>query len=269
MWPRIGPIPTYGLLYLASMLMHFLVSWCVARRAGLERRVWIAASICYSVSTIFGAKLLYDVHHSQLDLRALFSANHYMQGGFWGALLVYLALGVPLVLLLTSRKRSAVDLIALSIPVPMILAKLGCLLNGCCYGRPCSMPWAITFPEGSHAQPPGVPLHPTQVYDIILMVLLLLVFRALKEDRWRGTMLLWFLAIYGFGRAGADAFRGDIDRYIYLGPITLTQLLCLAAATISILLLIVWTRLEVTGNRQRATLSGHGSRCESPQSLST
>lgn len=242
MWTAIGPIPAYGSLYLASFLVHFWVSSRIARRAGLERRVWVSVSTCYFAGMVLGAKLLYDIHHSQLDLAALISAKHYARGGFWGGLIVYLVLAVPLVLLLTREKRSSLDLIALSIPVPMIFGKLGCLLNGCCYGRPCSLPWAITFPEGPNAVPDGVPLHPTQIYEIIFMVLLLLVLKMLDSDRWRGAMLLWFLAIYGFGRAAVDAFRGDIDRYVYFGPITLTQLICLATAIVSVLLLILWTR---------------------------
>ncbi|KPK84736.1 MAG: hypothetical protein AMJ81_04920 [Phycisphaerae bacterium SM23_33] len=242
MWPRIGPIPTYGVLYHLGIVVHFWVSRRVARRLGLKRRVWMLVSASYFVGMIIGAKALYDLRHSHLDLQALFSLRHYLEGGFWGGLLAYLVLALPLCMLLTKRRRSACDLVALTIPIPWALAKVGCLLNGCCYGRPSSLPWAITFPQGPGPAPAGVPLHPTQVYEIITMVLLLLVFRKLDRERWRGTMLLWFLAIYGLARAATDVFRGDTDRYIYLGPITLTQAASLAGATLSIVLLVLWAR---------------------------
>ena len=241
MWPRIGPIPTYGILYSLGIMAHFLVSRHVAKRLGLTRRVWIGVSICYLVGMIFGAKLLYDVHHSQFDLTALLQVKHYMGGGFWGGLLAYVVLAVPLAALLANQRRAALDLVVLTIPIPWSLAKLGCLLNGCCYGQPSSLPWAITFPEGEYA-PAGVPLHPAQVYEILAMLAILLILRIVESDRSRGTLLLWFLTVYGFGRAGTDVFRGDIARHIYLGPITLTQLVCLAAGTVSLLLLmlILW-----------------------------
>ena len=238
MWPTIGPIPTYGILYLLGIIAHFLVSRHVAKRLGLTRRVWIAVSVCYFVGMTFVAKLLYDVHRSQLDLTALLKVKHYLEGGLWGGLLAYLVLAVPLAALLASQKRAALDLVALTIPIPWSLTKLGCLLNGCCYGRPSSLPWAITFPEGEHA-PAGVPLHPAQVYEILALLAILFIFRIVENDRSRGTLLLWFLTIYGFGRAATDVFRGDIDRHICLGPITLTQLVCLAAGTVSLLLLML------------------------------
>ena len=70
------------------------------------------------------------------------------------------------------------------------------------------------------------------------MLILLLVFRRLKSDRWRGTMLLWFLLVYGVGRAATDFLRGDTEGPLYLGLWSLTQLLCLAAAMVAAALLI-------------------------------
>ena len=62
------------------------------------------------------------------------------------------------------------------------------------------------------------------------MLVLLLVFSQLKSDRWQGTRLLWFLAIYGFGRAATDFLRGDTEGPLYLGLLSLTQLLSAASA---------------------------------------
>lgn len=246
MWPTIGRMPAYGFLYCAGILVHFWASYTIAKRTGLDRRVWMSVSTCYLVGMTFGAKLLYDVHHSELNLSALFSAEHYLEGGLWGGLLAYLVLAVPAGVLLSRQKRSALDLIALSVPIPFIMAKLGCLLNGCCYGRASSLPWAITFPEGAWAAPAGVPLHPTQVYEMIIMGMLLLVFKTIDRDRWRGTMLLWLLTIYGFGRFVTDLFRRDTDRHIYLAGVTPTQALCLTAAIVSVLLLILWARTDTS-----------------------
>ncbi len=70
----------------------------------------------------------------------------------------------------------------------------------------------------------------------------MLAFKLLQSERWRGTMLLWFVGIYGLGRAATDMFRGDADRYIYIGPVTLTQLICAVAAVISIGMLLLSRR---------------------------
>lgn len=216
------------------------MSWRIARRNALEWRVWFIVSVLFSVGRILGGKILYDIQHPQFDWQALFSAKHHVRGGYWGGLLAYLGLVVPAALLLTKRKRAALDLVALSIPVPFLLAKLGCLLNGCCYGRPSALPWAIVFPEASHGAPAGIPLHPTQIYEMVVMIVVLLVFSRCDRDRWRGSMLLWFVAIYGLGRALCEAFRGDFGRHIYFGPLTLSQLVCLGAVFASVGLLLGW-----------------------------
>ena len=237
MWPSIGPIRTYGILYLVGMVLHFVIGWRVAKRHRLKRRVWIVASVCYCLGMTAGAKLLYDLRQGEVDLVALFRASHYLAGGLWGGPLAYLALAVPAVLLLARQRGDALDLVAVSTPVPWIAARLGCLLNGCCHGTPCSLPWALTFPEGASTAPPGVPVHPTQVYEMGIMLLLMVVFARLNSNRWRGTKLLWFLVIYGMGRAVTDTLRGDVERYAYLGPLTLTQWLCVAAVGIALIVL--------------------------------
>jgi phosphatidylglycerol:prolipoprotein diacylglycerol transferase len=239
MWPRIGPIPTYSIFYIIGILSHYLISFLLAGRLGLRHRVWIAVSLCYNFGMIVGAKALYDIQHSQFDFGALLSISHYMQGGLWGGLLVYLCLSVPLVLVLTNHRWVALDLIALAIPIPWIFAKLGCLFNGCCYGRECSLPWAITFPEGAAGAPAGIPLHPTQIYEILVVLCIIGVFLILKRRWGSGTMLLWFLILYGFGRAATEIWRGDIDHHLYIGPLTLSQLICLAAACVSIIMLFL------------------------------
>ncbi len=242
MWPRIGPVATYGLLYLVGIVLHFVLSWRIVGRGKLPRRVWLTVSFCYLLGMLFGAKLLYDARHGQLDIATLFQAQHWLGGGLWGGLLAYFTLALLAVLVLAGARRpAALDLVALTIPIPWMAAKLGCLLNGCCHGRPCSLPWAVTFPPGG-AAPPGVPIHPSQLYEVGLMLIVLLVFSQLKSDRWQGTKLLWFLVLYGVGRAATDFLRGDTEGPLYLGVLSLTQVLSAAAAAATLILLVARVR---------------------------
>ena len=242
MLPRIGPVATYGLLYLIGITLHFVLSWRIAKRYRLPRRVWLTVSLCYMLGMLVGAKLLYDARHNQLDIAALLQAQHWLGGGLWGGQLAYFALAVPAAILLTARRRAALDLVALTIPVPWVAAKLGCFLNGCCHGRPCSLPWAVTFPPAARTAPPGVPIHPSQLYEVGLMLLILLVFSRLKSHRWQGTKLLWFLLLYGVGRAATDFLRGDTEGPLYLGLLSLTQLLSVVAGVAALILLVAHAR---------------------------
>jgi prolipoprotein diacylglyceryltransferase len=65
--------------------------------------------------------------------------------------------------------------------------------------------------------------------------MLLLVFSHLKSDRWKGTRLLWFLVIYGLGRAATDFLRGDTEGPLYLGLLSLTQIISVASAVAALL----------------------------------
>jgi phosphatidylglycerol---prolipoprotein diacylglyceryl transferase len=240
MWPKIGSIHTYGILYLLGITLHFVLSWRIAKRTGLPRRVWIVTSLCYLLGMTVGAKVLFDLRAGVFSPSALLQAAHWTAGGLWGGLLAYFALAVPAVLVLSRAKAAALDLVATTVPIPWIAAKLGCFVNGCCWGRPCSLPWAVTFPPGACDAPPGIPLHPTQLYEVALTLVLLLVFVRLRSDWWRGTKLLWFLLLYGVGRAALDFLRGDNTHYLVPGVLTLTQLICLIVAVAALLVLASW-----------------------------
>ncbi len=240
MYPKIGPVPTYSIMYILSILSYFLICYFIAKRLRLRHRVWIVVGICYMLGMTIGAKILYDIQSAQFDPQVLLSIKHYAEGGMWGGMLAYFILAVPLALILSRNRRAALDLVAMSIPLPWIFAKIGCLCNGCCFGKQSSLPWAITFPEAARGAPSGVPLHPTQIYEILVVVCILVVFKKLNYVRWRGTMLLWFLAFYGTGRAATEFFRGDSEHHLLVGPLTLSQLICLVAAGASIIFLFLW-----------------------------
>ncbi len=256
MWPHLGSIHTYGVFYLTGIVLHFLVGRHLARRLGLRRRVWIVAGVCYLLGMTVGAKVLFDIRAGQVSLPSLLSAEHYMRGGLWGGLLAYFGLAAPAMLLLARKRLEALDLIALTLPIPWIVAKLGCFCNGCCHGKPCALPWAVTFPEGARGAPPGIPLHPTQLYEVLLMVAIIVVFRAVRSDRWRGTKLLWFLALYGVGRAATDFLRGDTNSTSSVGPLALTQVICLATAAAALIALALAHKWRTSQGQRRHHVEG-------------
>lgn len=181
--------------------------------------------------------------------------------------LVYLVLSVPAVLFVRRRNsqpirdgrlpntpdsirhnpsvRADLDLIALSAPVPLALAKLACLASGCCYGRPSNLPWAITFPAGSSVVPGGIPLHPTQLYDMAVLLGIASVLVVLAERlRWCGTLLLWFVTTYGFGRVLTEFTRGyyALRAVVHLGYLTAFQWLCRLTSMVSMGVLVILAR---------------------------
>jgi len=91
------------------------------------------------------------------------------------------------------------------------------------------------------------------------MLIVLLVFSRLKSDRWNGTKLLWFLLIYGVARAATDFLRGDTEGPLYLGLLSLTQLLSVAAAAAGLILLLAQcARKSIEGRGESSFAQSRG-----------
>lgn len=112
------------------------------------------------------------------------------------------------------------DVLAPGLAAAVFFMRLGCLMNGCDYGIPSSVPWAIML----H----GAPRHPIQLYEgignlIFLPLLLLLNRKPIKP----GTTLLCYGMLGSLLRVGVDVYRDDPARYWHL---TVPQLLALGIA---------------------------------------
>lgn len=112
------------------------------------------------------------------------------------------------------------DYASLAIPVGHAIARIGCFLNGCCYGHPVEghPVWSVVFTDPAAAVPAellGVPLHPTQLYeaggDLILAGLLYFLVRPrVGQGRFgHGLVCAGFLAGYGMLRFATESFGGN------------------------------------------------------------
>ena len=143
------------------------------------------------------------------------------------------------------------DILAPSIALGHVFGRLGCLLNGCCYGRECHLPWAITFPQTSSVEsgraPPGVPLHPTQIYESLLN----LVFYAglawlYRRKKFEGQVFAAYLVGYAVLRSFVEMFRGDYppDQLYAGGRVTPAQVVSVGILAAGLLLLFLLPRFH-------------------------
>ncbi|MCP4569914.1 MAG: prolipoprotein diacylglyceryl transferase [FCB group bacterium] len=234
-------ILTYAIIYSLSMIVFMLLALWVCRRREISLKSGFLLGLCYIWSMNTGARILYDLLNDRFELLNYFNPAYYMEPGMWGGPLVYLAIATAGTLLLVRDRRGMLDIVVLTLPVPMIMAKVSCFVNGCCYGAVCSLPWAVTFPEGGteRTAPAGVALHPTQLYEILVLVIIAIVFVALDQKRWKGTLMAWFVMLYGIGRPIAEFFRAPEKLHAVIGPLTLSQAVCLVAALVAGLVLII------------------------------
>jgi phosphatidylglycerol:prolipoprotein diacylglycerol transferase len=95
------------------------------------------------------------------------------------------------------------DSFALPLALAMAVGRCGCFFNGCCYGTPTDLPWAVDFGE-------GVRRHPTQIYESVFhltMAMVLLLF--MRRGIWRSHLLQFYLIIYCLYRMATELIRPE------------------------------------------------------------
>lgn len=111
-----------------------------------------------------------------------------------------------------------VDALAPPLLLAHAIGRIGCLLNGCCYGSECALPWAIQVPDAEGYY------HPAQVYDAafnIAAMFLLLRIEARKALA-PGQVAALFFVLHGFARFVYEFWRAGATSE-YLGPLPLTM----------------------------------------------
>ena len=168
-------------------------------------------------------------------------------GVFYGGLIA--AVTVAFIYLRRHRLPlwTTTDVFAPGIALGHVVGRMGCLLAGCCFGKPTNVPWAITFTNPAAAAnvgtPLGVPLHPTQLYEAGAE-LLILVFLLLWERRGHGFpgRTFWsYMLLYGVTRFIIEFYRGD-SRGMVFDALSTSQFVSVILVPLSIVMLLLLSR---------------------------
>lgn len=241
------PVYSYGVLLAASYLAALQLAVVRGRRVGLDGSRIMDLGIYIIIAALVGAKLMllivdFDYFVSQPDqLLSLVRAG----GVFYGGLLAALVVGLLLARRYQLPAWTTADLAAPGIALGHVIGRFGCLLAGCCYGRPTDVSWAITFTDPVAAAnvgtPLGIPLHPTQLYDAgaELLILILLLVTERRGRPFPGRTFWLYILLYAISRFIVEIYRGD-DRGTMLGLST-SQFISVVLVPLAIGMLI-WLR---------------------------
>jgi phosphatidylglycerol:prolipoprotein diacylglycerol transferase len=115
------------------------------------------------------------------------------------------------------------------------IARIGCFLNGDDYGIPSTLPWAMSFPEGS--PPTNETVHPTQIYEMLALTgIFIYVWKIRKKDKPVGWLSAVILILWGLERILVDFIRNTTPSLI--PGVTLIQLISLGLVFVGVLKLI-------------------------------
>jgi len=237
---QIGNFAIYS--YGVFVAFGFLIGlWTASRRGlrdGIAPEKIVDLGPWLILGTIVGARLWYVVSYWEKDFAGKPPWEMFMirKGGlvFYGGLI-----GASLTCIGYLRLRRLplwrlADALAPSIALGYFFGRFGCLLNGCCYGRPCSLPWAIHYPVEHETM--GVGVHPTQVYDSLLnLALYAWLARVYPRKKFDGQVFALYLVGYAVARFVVEIFRGDYPSY-FAGWATPAQLVSVGILAVGLLL---------------------------------
>lgn len=230
---RIGTfaIHWYGLLLAIGFIAGIWTASQRAVRDGIPPEAVVDAGAWLIVGAIVGARFLYVISYwERLMQEPMFPKAPWTEvfmvqrGGlvFYGGLIGATASG----LIYVWKKKLPVwkfaDALAPSIALGYVPGRIGCLMNGCCFGRETSVPWAIQYPREHSTFPHHV--HPTQIYDALLSLGLYLGLAWLyRRKKFDGQIFATYLLCYAVTRSVVEAFRGDYPVSKMAGLVTPAQ----------------------------------------------
>jgi len=231
----------YGILVALAVLT--IVLWVlreVRKGANLSYDTVFTAALVGIPSGIIISKLLHVV-----DLWGYYIQNPgQIIGGAgltaWGAILGA-ALGIWIYSRFTKFQFGYfADVTAPGIILAQAVGRVGCTINGCCYGLPTSLPWGVVYTHPDSLAPLGIAIHPTQpyelIYNLIVFGILLTLRGRLKPD---GSLFLIYLSLYSLWRLGLDFLREGTP---FLFGLHQAQVIAIIVLAIAIPILVTRTR---------------------------
>lgn len=251
-------IPDYAFLYAAATVLGIYLAVREAERGGLDAFAVFKACLVIVVAALAGSRLFVVAQYWEYfrlhmaDIVKIWDGGTASTGAYIGGIFAAVVsagrLGLPTARFLNCCAPSA----ALAIG----LGRIGCFLNGCCYGRPSDLPWAVVYPAGSGpyhdhlaaglitSGSTSLPVHPTQLYEALFAFALFVLLLFLRS-RWRreGSLTAVFFISYPAFRFFNEFFRAD-DRGA-VGMLSVPQILALMMIT-AVCVFLVRKRMKPT-----------------------
>jgi phosphatidylglycerol:prolipoprotein diacylglycerol transferase len=206
-------IRLYGVMIALAFIVGTLIGEREARRKGFPPGTVYDLLSFMLIAVVIGARLYYVIFSDlswfithPFEIIAIWKGGLSLHGGMIGGLIAGIwycrKRGLPV------WKFS--DVLAPSAIIGQAIGRIGCTLNGCCYGKETDLPWGLVYSDPHSSAPLGIPLHPTQIYEIILSLILFAgIWYSRKKVSFDGQMFLTYIMGYGIIRFFLEFFRGD------------------------------------------------------------
>jgi len=261
MYPYLGtlifPVYTYGVFLALGFLAGIFLAIFHAPLFKIKVDDVVDLAVWFMITSMVGARILYILLYPQ-QFPNVISWFQFNKGGlvFFGGFLATVFTVVIFSMLRNLDLRDLGDMIAPSLAVGHVLGRLGCFMNGCCFGKPTESFLGIVFPVLKD----GVSRHPTQLYEAAGLLLLLIagLVGIRKREKWPNVLFpgsIWgyYCVSYGFLRYFVETLRDD-DRggFFTQYSFSISQIISIGIITAGIFwLFFCWKK-----NRHKKTNDG-------------
>ena len=228
---------SYGLMLAISFIIAIWITVLRARKRGINPDDMMDLSLWIMIFAIIGSRAFYILYHIPEYIKApqrifiIWEGGLVLLGGF-----IFSSLAT---IVFCWRKKIALwviaDSVAPSIGLAEFITRIGCFLNGCCFGRPTNMSWGMIFPNGSstgvysaageychsiamHGSNAPIHIHPTQLYMAAygLIIFLTLIYIE-RFKKFHGFLFFMLIILMSIARIIVDFFRYYDENIIFLG----------------------------------------------------
>jgi len=252
MYPELFEIPfihltvkSYGLMMVIGFLSAVFLIRRLSRNITPDPQLITNAALYSLIAGVAGARLFYVVHYFNTFRGHLLSVFAIWKGGL--ELLGGVLSAIAVIFFYLRRQklpiRRYLDILAVALMLALVFGRIGCFLNGCCFGKPTKLPWAVRFPYGSLAYisqvNPDLDRNRLNTYRKLPEE----VFSYLYED----GLSTRILKQYGSLTKEQKEMLKENDKYRSL-PVHPTQLYSSAnGAVLCLILYLFWRRAQNTG----------------------
>ena|SRR3989338_7465581 len=206
-----------------AFIAGILVSLYYAKKEKIKSEIILDLAIYVIVASIIGARSFYVIGQWDLYKTNLLEVFMVQRGGL--VVLGGVLFSIVTIFLFAKKKKISflklLDSISPGTALGLAIGRVGCFLNGCCFGLPARLPWAIKFPPGSlaHSYFPGEYIHPTQIYSVLGMLTVFGVVTSIyRKKRFNGQIFFAWVIGYSIYRFIVEFFRYSPIHWLGLTP---------------------------------------------------
>lgn len=236
-------IYSYGTMLAAAFLVVIFLISVKAEQKGISSDIVFSLGFRIIIWSVIGARLLYVL----LNLREFSNPIEILflnKGGliFYGGLLGGIASAIVYLKKQNTRILDFFDLACPYLALGQAIARIGCFLNGCCYGKPAKVAGVIFSPDSiAGARFCNVPLHPVQVYDALCnLIIFIVLLKYGQKNNKTGILFFSYLLLYSAERFVFEFIRADSEPILL--NLTFFQFMSVAIALFSLICIAIIKR---------------------------